>query len=78
MAPHGQNCVLSAIYLRNLGCNRVTLPSPADIRQAMCYVPDWARAAVALAEMRKELGRFEDILDICMQSDLNRLHFCVS
>jgi nucleoside-diphosphate-sugar epimerase len=27
----------------------------------MCYLPDWGRAAVALAEMRDRLSRFEDI-----------------
>lgn len=27
----------------------------------MCYLPDWARAAVALAERRHELSRFENI-----------------
>ncbi|MGB0866607.1 MAG: hypothetical protein ACPGSC_08855, partial [Granulosicoccaceae bacterium] len=30
-------------------------------RQAFCYLPDWARAAVALAEQRESLARFEDI-----------------
>ncbi|RIA47686.1 hypothetical protein BXY53_2250 [Dichotomicrobium thermohalophilum] len=27
----------------------------------MCYLPDWGRAAVALAEKRRALSRFEDI-----------------
>ncbi len=27
----------------------------------MCYLPDWARAAVALAERRNEFAQFEDI-----------------
>lgn len=59
--PDGDDCVMSLIYLRNIKRGRITLPGPANIRQAMCYLPDWADAAVALAEMRAELGRFEDI-----------------
>jgi hypothetical protein len=31
------------------------------VLQAYCYVPDWARAAVGLAEKRGELARFEDV-----------------
>ena len=59
--PDRQGCVMSQIYLRGIGKNRITLPGPAEIRQAMCFVPDWARAAVALAEKRHELMQFEDI-----------------
>jgi hypothetical protein len=31
------------------------------VLQAYCYVPDWARAAVELAEKRAELATFEDV-----------------
>ncbi|WP_299971028.1 epimerase [uncultured Roseobacter sp.] len=59
--PDRQGDIMSEVYLRNVRNNRITLPGPADTRQAMCFLPDWARAAVAFAEMRQELPQFEDI-----------------
>ncbi len=59
--PERRGCVMSALYLRDIARGRITLPGPAETRQAMCYLPDWTRAAVALAEMRATLSRFEDI-----------------
>ena len=57
----GRGCIMSLIYLRDIARGRITLPGPAETRQAMCYMPDWARAAVALAEKRASLSEFEDI-----------------
>lgn len=59
--PNRQGCIMSEVYLRAIERGRITLPGPADTRQAMCYLPDWARAAVALAERREELAGFEDV-----------------
>jgi nucleoside-diphosphate-sugar epimerase len=59
--PARQGCIMSEVYLRAIEKGRITLPGPADTRQAMCYLPDWARAAVALAERREVLAGFEDI-----------------
>ena len=59
--PDSQNCVMSKVYLRNIKQGKITLPGPASTMQAMCYLPDWARAAVELAEMRQELRQFEDV-----------------
>lgn len=59
--PDRVGCVMSLVYLRKIKRGKITLPGPADTRQAMCYLPDWARAAVALAGMRDDLGRFEDL-----------------
>ena len=59
--PDCQGCVMSEIYMRNITKNKVILPGPPDKRQSMCYVPDWARAATSLAEMRNKLSQFEDI-----------------
>ena len=59
--PDKQDCVMSLIYLRNLKRNKITTPGPAATRQAMCFLPDWARAAVALSETRHALSQFEDI-----------------
>lgn len=59
--PECQGCVMSEIYLRHIIKNKVILPGAPDKRQAICYVPDWGRAAVCLAEMRNKLSQFEDI-----------------
>jgi nucleoside-diphosphate-sugar epimerase len=59
--PERRGCIMSEIYLRDIDRGRITLPGPEETRQAMCYLPDWARAAVALAEMREDLAGFEDI-----------------
>lgn len=59
--PDGQGDVMAEVYLRALGRGRFTLPGPDDIRQAFCYLPDWARAAVALSEMRGDLATYEAI-----------------
>ena len=59
--PDSRTCPMSLVYLRNLKRNKITVPGPIDTRQAMCFLPDWARAAVALAEMRNRLGSFEDV-----------------
>lgn len=61
MDPDRQGCILAALYLRAIEKGKITLPGPAQTRQAMCYLPDWARACVALAEMRGDLAQFEDI-----------------
>lgn len=59
--PNRQDCPMSSVYLRAIHRGRITLPGPAETQQAMCYLPDWARAAVALAEMRLTLSMFEDV-----------------
>jgi nucleoside-diphosphate-sugar epimerase len=59
--PERRGCIMSEIYLRDIARGKITLPGPADTRQAMCYLPDWSRAAVALAEKRHALSQFEDI-----------------
>ena len=59
--PMGQGCPMSLVYLRSIKSNKITTPGPVDVRQAMCFLPDWARAAVALAQKRHGLDQFEDI-----------------
>ncbi|MEE9427461.1 MAG: NAD-dependent epimerase/dehydratase family protein [Paracoccaceae bacterium] len=61
ITPDGKSDVLGMVYLRAIGKSRITLPGRANVMQAFCYVPDWARAVVALAEMRDQLNDFEDI-----------------
>ncbi len=61
VTPDGENDVMGLVYLRTIAKGKVTTPGDPDAMQAFCYVPDWARAAVALAEKRHELQVFEDI-----------------
>ena len=59
--PHHGDDVMGVVLLRTLAKGKVTSPGDPDALQAYCYVPDWARAAVALAELRAELEPFEDV-----------------
>jgi len=61
VTPDGKNDVMGLVYLRSISKGQLVTPGNADALQAFCYVPDWARAAVALAEMRADLQSFEDI-----------------
>ena len=44
-----------------LNKGRFVYPGRTDIPHAWAFLPDMARAAVGLAEMRGELGQFEDV-----------------
>jgi len=59
--PARQGDVMTDVYLRDIENDRVALPGPVETRQASCFLPDWARAAVEIAEMRQRLSSFEDI-----------------
>jgi len=59
--PDGDNDVMGQIHMREIKSRKLTHMGSADPRHAYCYLPDWARAAVALAETRERLNRFEDI-----------------
>ena len=59
--PDRNGDVMSLIYLRAIAKGKITAAGKTDAMQAYCYVPDWARAVVALAEMRDQLQTFEDI-----------------
>ncbi|MGR3497575.1 MAG: NAD-dependent epimerase/dehydratase family protein [Limimaricola soesokkakensis] len=59
--PAHDSDVMGAVFLRDIRKGRITLPGGADVLQAYAYVPDWARAAVMLAERRDTLERFEDV-----------------
>ncbi|MDV7144609.1 epimerase [Tropicimonas sp. TH_r6] len=49
------------ILTAKLASGRLTYPGPTDIPHSWAYLPDMARAAVALAEMSDALPRFADI-----------------
>lgn len=57
--PEGDNDIVSLMVLRSLGRGRITFAGTPGARQAWCYLPDWARAAVALAEKRDSLAAHE-------------------
>ena len=59
--PDGSHDAMGMIHMRNIKHNKLTQIGGKDTRHAYCYLPDWARAAVALAEMRTDLNGFEDI-----------------
>lgn len=53
--------VLNALILKNLRRGKITRLGAADTMHTYCYLPDWARAVVELAEKREQLAMFEDI-----------------
>ena len=59
--PDHQDDVMSLLFLRAIERGKITVPGAPNVLQAYCYVPDWARAAVGLAEKRAELAQFEDL-----------------
>ena len=59
--PEGTDDVLSLGPLKGLAKGRCTQIGDPQARQEWCYLPDWARAAVALAERRDSLAGFEDV-----------------
>jgi nucleoside-diphosphate-sugar epimerase len=59
--PEAQGDVMAMAHLRDIRRGKVTALGNPDTRQAYAYLPDWARAAVLLAERRKDLAPFEDI-----------------
>lgn len=50
-----------AIMAKSLDKGVFTTPGRTDVPHAWAFLPDMARAAVALAQRRAELARFEDI-----------------
>lgn len=59
--PDRNGDVFSVALLRSIAKGKITTMGRPDIPQAYCYLPDWARAAVALANKRNDLARFEDV-----------------
>lgn len=59
--PEGNGDIMQLFLLRGIAQGRITSGGAPDVMQAYCFVPDWARAAVQLADKRAALARFEDI-----------------
>lgn len=59
--PAGNGDIMSALIMRNIAKGKLSAPADPDTLQAYAYVPDWAQAAVMLAEKRDTLDTFADI-----------------
>ncbi len=59
--PNRNGTLMSMLALRSIAKARITTMGDPSVNRSYTYVPDWARAAVALAEMRDDLSPFEDI-----------------
>lgn len=59
--PDQNGDVMSLLMMRDIRKGKITRGGDPDVMQAYCYLPDWASAAVALAEKRADLATFEDI-----------------
>lgn len=59
--PDHNDGVMELVHLRSIDKGRVISPGGPDVEQAYCYLPDWANAAVQLAQKRQDLQQFEDI-----------------
>lgn len=59
--PDAEDDVMGLLLLRAIGRGLITAPGDPDALQAYAYVPDWSRAALALAERRESLPRFSDV-----------------
>lgn len=59
--PNHNDDIMSMLIMREIAKGKMTHGGDPDAMQAYCYLPDWARAAVKLAEMRAMLAPFEDI-----------------
>jgi nucleoside-diphosphate-sugar epimerase len=59
--PDSKETIFDMVMFKGLAKGKLTLMGRADIPHAYCYVPDFARAAVALANKRSQLQPYEDI-----------------
>lgn len=59
--PNRDGTLMSEVILNKIEKGSLTTLGPIDVEHAYCYLPDWARVAVGVAEKRAELNTFEDI-----------------
>lgn len=59
--PNGNGDFMSVGSLRRIRKRQLVNVGNPKAMQAYCYTPDWARAALMLAERRHELSQFNDI-----------------
>lgn len=76
--PEGNGDIMSALIMRDLRKGHLSDAGDRAAMQAYAHVPDWARAAVMLAERRGSLARFEDVPFPGHAFTLVELHAAVS
>lgn len=59
--PNRDGDAYSMVHVAKVGKGQIATLGDPDALQAHAYLPDWARAAVRLANMRERLATFEDI-----------------
>lgn len=59
--PGHNRDIMSLFLMTDIAKDKLTAPGAKDVVTTYCYLPDWARAAVALAEKRANLAQFEDL-----------------
>lgn len=59
--PAHNGDVMSLFILRGIRSGKITHGGTPKARNAYAYLPDWAKAALMLAEKREQLALFEDI-----------------
>lgn len=59
--PNGNGDLMSLLTMREIKKGKLTTAGDPSAIQAYAYVPDWARAAVMLAEKRAALTQWEDV-----------------
>lgn len=57
--PNGNGDIMSMLMMRDIKKDKITAAGAPETVQTYAYVPDWARAAVKLAEKRTSLAQFE-------------------
>ena len=59
--PMSEDDIGSLVLFKSISKGKLGYPGDPRVEQAYCFVPDWARAAVGLAEIKAQLERFEDV-----------------
>ncbi|MCT8161935.1 NAD-dependent epimerase/dehydratase family protein [Pseudoruegeria sp. SHC-113] len=59
--PAHEGTLMALVIMKDLAKGRLTTLGDPGVTRAYCYLPDWARVAVLLAEKRESLAPFEDV-----------------
>ena len=65
---------MNMVVLKDLAKGKMVFAAGPEVERAYAYLPDMARAAVALAEMRAQLPRFADVPFAGLNFTLSALH----
>jgi nucleoside-diphosphate-sugar epimerase len=59
--PDHNRDIMGLFLMTGIAKGKLTAAGDKDVVTTYCYLPDWAQAAVGLAQKRAELARFEDV-----------------